>query len=137
MTDATRMRELLRYANYAKVAEALGVSRSSVAEWAKGRDVSPYRLRQVESLLIPEHEETPRPEWAEGLEAQMSQVTTKIDAFAEWHRRADEREEGHILEAATQGALEAVRQFFEERGIRPVADGEPDPSPAAGDHQSS
>jgi len=64
--DAERMRELLRYANYAKVAAAIGVTRAAVAEWAKGRDVSPYRLHQVEELLTPgQHESAPA--WAEAL----------------------------------------------------------------------
>jgi DNA-binding transcriptional regulator YdaS (Cro superfamily) len=60
------MRRLLRYANFAKVANALGVSRASVAEWAKGHNVSPYRLQQIESLLIPGHDES-APAGAEAL----------------------------------------------------------------------
>lgn len=47
------MVELLRYANRAKVAEALGVSRATTSMWARGRQVSPYRLREVEALLNP------------------------------------------------------------------------------------
>ena len=60
---------MLRYANYAKVAEALLVSRASVADWAKGKSVTPYRVRQLEQLLRPDlqaQQERP-PAWAEGL----------------------------------------------------------------------
>ena len=48
------MIELLRYANRTKVAAALGVSPQSTSQWAKGRDVTPFRLRQVEDLLRPQ-----------------------------------------------------------------------------------
>jgi transcriptional regulator with XRE-family HTH domain len=50
---AARMQELLTYANHSKVGRAIGVSRTTVSEWAKGRDVTPYRLTQVEQLLGP------------------------------------------------------------------------------------
>ncbi len=33
---------LLKLANYARVAEVLGVSRASVARWAKGDQVTPW-----------------------------------------------------------------------------------------------
>lgn len=48
------MGELLRYANLSKVAAALAVSRQSVADWARGRNVTPFRLHQVEDLLRPQ-----------------------------------------------------------------------------------
>lgn len=48
------MGELLQYANLAKVASALNVSRQSVADWARGKNVTPFRLRQVEDLLRPQ-----------------------------------------------------------------------------------
>ena len=54
VTDVQRMAELLQYANLAKVASALNVSRQSVADWARGRNVTPFRLRQVEDLLRPQ-----------------------------------------------------------------------------------
>lgn len=100
MSDAERAVALLRYANYAKVAAALDVSRATVAEWAKGRGVNPLRARQLEQLLRPdiqatdedyprwagalldtigrlerrlaETKETPLPEWARGLEARLT-----------------------------------------------------------------
>ena len=53
-SDAERARSLLAYANYAKVAAALLVSRAAVADWAKGKSVTPYRLRQLEQLLRPD-----------------------------------------------------------------------------------
>ena len=68
-SDAERAVAMLRYANYAKVAEALLVSRASVADWAKGKSVTPYRVRQLEQLLRPDlqaQQESP-PAWAEGL----------------------------------------------------------------------
>jgi len=54
VTDVQRMAELLQYANLAKVASALNVSRQSVADWARGRNVTPFRLRQIEDLLRPQ-----------------------------------------------------------------------------------
>jgi transcriptional regulator with XRE-family HTH domain len=53
VTDADEMRELLTYANLAKVGKALGVSRNTVSEWANGHNVSPMRVRQVRDLLRP------------------------------------------------------------------------------------
>lgn len=66
-SDAERARSLLAYANYAKVAAALLVSRATVADWAKGRSVTPYRLRQLEQLLRPDLqvEKDAPPEWVE------------------------------------------------------------------------
>lgn len=49
---ADRMRELLAFANYSKVARELDVSKSAVSAWANGRDVTPFRLDQVERLLL-------------------------------------------------------------------------------------
>lgn len=49
------MMALLRYANYAKVAAALGVSRASVADWAAGRHVTPARLHAVRKLMNAEN----------------------------------------------------------------------------------
>jgi hypothetical protein len=54
VTDAEEMVDLMRYASQAKVAAALGVSRTTTGHWAKGRDVTPYRVRQVRDLLRPE-----------------------------------------------------------------------------------
>lgn len=48
------MIELLRYANRTKVAAALKVSPQTTNQWAKGRDVTPFRLHQVEDLLRPQ-----------------------------------------------------------------------------------
>lgn len=71
--DRDEMQKLLAYANFSKVAEAVGVKRAAVANWAAGRHVTPARLEQVRALyglpVTPEgqQKETPRPEWAEGL----------------------------------------------------------------------
>lgn len=64
VTDTERMVDLLTYANRAKVADALRVSRASVSRWAKGKDVTPYRVRQVEQLLRPERPAAGVPTWA-------------------------------------------------------------------------
>lgn len=58
------MRDLLTYANYAKVGRALGVSKSIVQRWAKGEDVNPRRLQQVRDLLRPPAPQ-PVPAWVE------------------------------------------------------------------------
>jgi transcriptional regulator with XRE-family HTH domain len=69
--DASEMVELLRYARYVRVAEALGVSRNVVSQWAKGRSVTPYRLQQVRELLTGQHKEAAPPDWAERLERKL------------------------------------------------------------------
>lgn len=67
--------EVLRYANRAAVAKALTaqgyeVTRMTVNRWARGGEMP----RVAEGMILrlfghdPEHEETPRPQWAEGLE---------------------------------------------------------------------
>jgi transcriptional regulator with XRE-family HTH domain len=61
------MQRLLAFANYSKVAEAIGVKRAAVANWAAGRHVTPGRLEQVRALYGTT-KEAPRPDWAEGLE---------------------------------------------------------------------
>lgn len=66
MTDAERMAELMRYANAAAVGKALGVSRQTAAQWAKGLDVNPTRLRQVEDLLRPSGPDD-LPDWVKRL----------------------------------------------------------------------
>jgi transcriptional regulator with XRE-family HTH domain len=65
VSDADEMIELMRYASQAKVAAALGVSRQTTGQWARGRDVTPYRLRQVRDLLRPPAPEPPAPAWVE------------------------------------------------------------------------
>ena len=48
--DRDEMQKLLAYANFSKVAEAVGVKRAAVANWAAGRHVTPARLEQVRAL---------------------------------------------------------------------------------------
>ena len=75
-SEGDRAKALLTYANYAKVAAALQVSRTAVAEWAKGQSVTPYRLRQLEQLLRPDLqiEEPPPPEWARAMHAELVEM---------------------------------------------------------------
>ena len=78
------MRELLAYAAYHKVAAALGVSRTSVSQWAKGRDVTPYRVRQVRDLLRPpEPQDETEPQWARALLHRLNQMGEQVDGIAE------------------------------------------------------
>ena len=65
------MTALLRYANFRKVGDALGVTRQTVSRWARGDAITPYQERRLRELL---DEETAAPEW-ERLEA-------KVDAIA-------------------------------------------------------
>jgi len=67
------MVRLLRFANYTRVAEALGVHRSAVSKWAKGRQVTPWNLSQVEALLGQQHQT--KPDWA--------RLMQTVDAIAE------------------------------------------------------
>jgi hypothetical protein len=91
VTDAEQMIELLTYANYAKVAAALNVSRNAVSAWSRGRDVTPYRVRQVRDLLRPPsaRDET-EPQWARALLHQMAQAAAdaqKEAAPPDWVKR--------------------------------------------------
>lgn len=67
MTDADEMKALLTYANYAKVGRALGVSKTIVAEWAKGEKVNPHRLQQVRDLIRPPAASEGPPSWVKRL----------------------------------------------------------------------
>lgn len=93
-SDGDRARALLTYANYAKVATALLVSRAAVADWAKGKSVTPYRLRQLEQLLRPDLQtkEAAPPEWAERLEA-------KVDAIYARQTEVADSASRHVIEA--------------------------------------
>jgi transcriptional regulator with XRE-family HTH domain len=74
---------MLRYANYAKVADALQVSRAAVADWAKGRSVTPYRVNQLEQLLRPDLDIEKRPPgWAEGLVADVDAIRRGVESEA-------------------------------------------------------
>lgn len=81
-TDADRMVELLQYANLRKVADALGVSRQTTAQWARGRDVNPLRLSQVEQLLRPAPAQPEPPAWATSLAAEMAQQRLLLEQMA-------------------------------------------------------
>lgn len=74
---AERMAALLRYANYQKVGDALGVGRAAVQKWAKGRNVGAYQLQQVERLFgepFGGHDEAAPPEWARRLDVKVDAV---------------------------------------------------------------
>lgn len=73
MSDAERMVRALRFANYSRIAEELGVTRSAVARWAKGRQVTPWNLSQVEGLLG--QAERAGPDW--------DRLMRTVDAIAE------------------------------------------------------
>ena len=93
-SDSDRARALLTYANYAKVATALQVSRTAVAEWAKGRSVNPFRLRQLEQLLRPDLqiEEAPQPTWAGAMEQRLTDELRRNRTLIEALAPADIRE---------------------------------------------
>lgn len=82
MPEFEEMVDLLRYANYSRVAKALNVSKNAVSEWAHGRDVSPYRVRQVRDLLRPPQPEPQPPEWAERLLAGVMVLERKGEVTA-------------------------------------------------------
>ena len=64
--EGERAASLLKLANYARVAEVLGVSRASVARWAKGDQVTPWQLERLQKLLGRNENDAP-PEWARRL----------------------------------------------------------------------
>ena len=125
-SDAERAVALLRYANYAKVGEALLVSRAAVADWAKGKGVTPYRIRQLEQLLRPDLQidETPRPEWAEGLVSKADAIYRLLQLTAVTPGGVSP-ELVREIEAARLDALEQSRAERQRAARRPTA--APDP----------
>jgi DNA-binding transcriptional regulator YdaS (Cro superfamily) len=79
--EGERAVALLAFANYSAVATALGVSRTSVARWAKGDQVTPWQLSRLEQTLGFKTEE-PRPEWTEALIAAVTQAVRSEIATA-------------------------------------------------------
>jgi DNA-binding transcriptional regulator YdaS (Cro superfamily) len=79
--EGERAVALLAFANYSAVATALGVSRTSVARWAKGDQVTPWQLSRLEQTLGFKTEE-PRPEWAEALMDKVDAIQRVVDAMA-------------------------------------------------------
>lgn len=107
-TDAERMRELLRYANYAKVAEELGVHRATVARWAAGESVPSWAVRAVERLIVGERKETAPPDWAERLERKMDEIRANQDTIADQASR-------RIIEALAPPELLRAAALLRER----------------------
>jgi transcriptional regulator with XRE-family HTH domain len=59
--EEARAIELLRYRNFSKVGRAVGVTRGQVAKWAQGKELTPYRLLQLEELLGRNEKNAPPP----------------------------------------------------------------------------
>lgn len=76
--DRDEMQRLLAYANFSKVAEAVGVKRAAVANWAAGRHVTPARLEQVRALyglpVTPEDTTEKEPPWVGRLQATVDSI---------------------------------------------------------------
>lgn len=53
-----RMAELLRYANYQHVADALGIKRQQVWRWAHGQKVTASAVQRVQAVMRPDLPET-------------------------------------------------------------------------------
>lgn len=86
-----RMRILLEHASQAKVAEALGVTRTTVHRWAHGMAVTPGAVTRVQALLRPDLNSSPYPStteeapppWAEGLESRLTyEIRANREAIA-------------------------------------------------------
>jgi hypothetical protein len=68
------MQDLLRYANYAKVAAKLKVHRATVARWAAGESVPAWAVERVEQLMgVSKAQEEPPPWWG-AVEARLTAV---------------------------------------------------------------
>ena len=94
--DREEMQQLLAYANFSKVAEAVGVKRAAVSQWARGKHVTPARLEQVRELLGTTKESRPsdverRLEGIESLLDVIARATPGIDVkrVAEIRRERD------------------------------------------------
>jgi hypothetical protein len=82
VAEGERAVALLAFANYSAVATALGVSRTSVARWAKGEQVTPWQLSRLEQILGTRKEE-PQPEWAEALVEKVDAIRSVVDSLAD------------------------------------------------------
>jgi transcriptional regulator with XRE-family HTH domain len=104
VTEVEEMVDLLRYANYRKVADALRVSKTAVSNWARGRDVNPLRVRQVRDLLRPETaREAAPPEWAERLQAQVEAIAGGLPTEA-----YIDRAKGEVIATINEARDQAV-----------------------------
>lgn len=122
-TEGDRARTLLTYANYAKVAGALHVSRAAVADWAKGMSVTPYRLHQLEQLLRPDlqTQKEAAPPWAERLEDKLDQVVANQSAVT------DEAVRQLLAALASPGRVADVESIAAELRRVPPPSGEAPP----------
>jgi hypothetical protein len=110
LPEGERAAALLAFANYSAVATALGVSRTSVARWAKGEQVTPWQLSRLEQILGSKAQE-PQPEWAEALVEKVDAIQRVVDAMA-------------TVQAA------AVDRLGEVLGRLPLPDADPGHDPA-------
>lgn len=95
MTDMARMLSVL---NGGEVARRLGVSRTTVSDWAHSSDPPPARVAQVRALLLDalgRNKEADPPEWA-------GRLMRTVDAIAE---RLGVSEERAAIDAAVEGLL--------------------------------
>jgi transcriptional regulator with XRE-family HTH domain len=76
--DIREMKRLLQYASNRKVGDALGVSRATVSQWSRGKDVSPARVLQVRELMLQTVGRRKRAA-APDLPGRLDEIETKLD----------------------------------------------------------
>jgi predicted AAA+ superfamily ATPase len=98
-----QMQDLLRYANYRKVGDALGVTKEAVSAWARGQNVTPYRVTQVRELMrrivedTGQHETAAPPKWAGRLEESIEAIARRVGVTE------DDREAVRVLLVTARG----------------------------------
>lgn len=118
MDDAARMAELLRFASYAKVGAALGVSRQAVQKWARGINVGPRQVEQVEGLFGLTAQTEAAPSITRRLLEGVLALEARVGVSAE--DRAAAQQQARELEAMAEAMDRAIADDLERRPPRPA-----------------
>lgn len=127
--ERDEMQKLLAYANFSKVAGAIGVKRAAVANWAAGRHVTPARLEQVRALYgLPVDSQGTKKEAAPSMTRRLLAGVIALEKKAEISpdELASAEESAEMIEASLEAdarlaaELEASRRRSSERAPGPT-----------------
>jgi transcriptional regulator with XRE-family HTH domain len=128
----TELQRLMRYANAAKVADALGVSRATAARWARGESGDPLALQGVRRLFGLDTQKEAPPSNESGAAAELlrlwtganpppwaSALTDQVKAMLEENRRIITEAMNIVVDRAgdeTRQLADDVRRLLDEAG---------------------
>ena len=125
------MTALLRYANYAKVARDLDVSRQTVMRWAKGMAVTPWQLRRVRELYGVDTETPPLQ-----VEERLERIESKVDAIYERQLEVAASASRQVIEALADPErlawVERLAAMIQAASTTPSSEGSDDPPGTGG-----